>query len=88
MWLDFLPESAAFAVRAGGEGGSYSSAPGPEHLSFCFHLRMRGRVGSWGAGRAGRLFCVWLCQAVTPDPRPSPSGLSELPTLLSAFRSL
>lgn len=35
VWLDFLPESAAFAVKAGGEGGSYSSA---QDQSICLSV--------------------------------------------------
>lgn len=44
-----------------------ATVPPRTRVSFCFHLGMRGRVGSWGVGRPGSLFCVWLCQAVSPS---------------------
>lgn len=87
VWLDFLPEHGSYSGAWWGRW-QQQFRPGQEHLSFCFHLCVRGRVGSAGGGgwrllSAGREGSLWLALAAACPHSPSPPGLSELPAVFS-----
>lgn len=50
MWSDFLPQCGSYSEAWWG-GWQHQFRSGQEHLSFCFHLCVRGRLGSQGGGR-------------------------------------
>lgn len=81
VWLDFLPEHGSYSGAWWGRW-QRQFRPGQEHLSFCFHLCVRGCVGSAAGGGwrllsvVERVLCDWLWQLPPPTAHLHPASLN------------